>query len=68
MIMIYEVGYNCGDGIYSVNLLEGEENLCRAEAEHHASRFGYSIAYFKQTTTAEADYNRAKGMPWKKVC
>ena len=65
--MTYEVCYHVADGIYSTNMLKGREMDCRAEAEAHASRFGYDIVSFKPINPCEVDAYLAKGMPLKKV-
>lgn len=65
--MIYEVGYDCGDGIFSVNLLEGNLEIVRQTADTHAKRFGYRVAYISQVSQSDSDSKRYKGMPYEKV-
>ena len=64
---IYEVGYNCGDGIYSVNLLEGEAERVQQSAEEHAKLYNCPVSYIVEVSQRYADSMMAKGMPWKKV-
>ena len=65
--MIFEVCYDTGDNIYSVNMLKGTEEDCRREAEAHASRFGYAVVSFKKIPPYRVDENMRRGMPLTKV-
>ena len=61
--MYFEVCYDVGNNIYSVNMLSGSEVACRAMAEEHAKRFNYTISSFKQIPPYRVDENLIKGMP-----
>ena len=63
----YEVCYHVGDGIYSVNMLQGARNAVSLEAEAHAQKFGYDLVSIKPITADEVAERRAKGMPFKKI-
>jgi len=66
--MICEVGYNVGDGIFSVNMLEAEEfQTCRNEAHAHAKKFGYELSYIREIPDWKVAENKRKGMPFEKV-
>lgn len=65
--MTYEVSYYVGDGIYSVNMLQGARDDVFAEAEKHAKRYGYELCGVHPLTIAEAEERKAKGMPFEKV-
>ena len=64
--MIYEVGYNVGNGITSVNMIEGTTAQVMAEAEAHEKRFGYTLSYILPIDERIADAYKEKGMPYKK--
>lgn len=64
----FEVGYNVGDGIFSVNTIwanTGREELEAATetAERRAALHGYTVAYVKEITEAEAEVANRKGRP-----
>ena len=62
--MICEVGYDVGDGIYSVNMIEGNETLIKLASKDHAKRYGYTVAYIsKPLTEYEVAERRKRGMP-----
>lgn len=61
--MMYEVGYDVGDGIYSINMVEGGEVLTKLMAEEHAKKHGYSVAYIHPLADWEVAERKAKGMP-----
>lgn len=65
--MVYEVGYNVGNSITSVNMLEGDTASVMAEAEKHEKRFGYTLSYIVPIDDCIASSNKAKGMPYKNV-
>ena len=65
--MTFEVCYNVGDGIFSTNMLKGDEADCRKEAETHASRYNYSIVSFTKIPPYRVDENIMRGMPLTKV-
>lgn len=61
--MYYEVGYDVGDGIYSVNIIEGGEAITKMVADEHAKKHGYKVAYITKVDEVEVESKRAKGMP-----
>ena len=61
--MIYEVGYDVWDGIYSVNMVEGGDTLTKLMAEEYAKKHGYSVAYITKLADCEVAERKAKGMP-----
>lgn len=61
--MMYEVGYDVGDGIYSVNMVDGGDTLTKLMAEAYAKKHGYSVAYITQLADWEVAERKAKGMP-----
>ena len=65
--MIYEVGYNVGNGITSVNMIEGDTQSVMDKAEAHEKRFGYTLSYIVPISKVQAESNKAKGMPWIKA-
>lgn len=65
--MTYEVSYHVGDGIYSVNMLEGERCAVFLEAEAHAQKHGYDLCGVHPLRLDEVAERKAKGMPIKKV-
>lgn len=60
---IFEVGYNVGDGIFSVNMIEGTEITSEQCAMEHARNYGYELAYILPISASKAEKNKAKGMP-----
>ena len=65
--MTYEVCYHVGDGIYSVNMLDGNRSDVFAYAETHSQKFGYDLCSVTPLKLAEVAERKAKGMPIKKV-
>ena len=64
----FEVGYDLGDGIFSVNTIwvnTGNEELEAATetAQRHAERHHYGLVYVKEITPAQAHEAFAKGRP-----
>lgn len=64
----FEVGFEVGDGIFSVNTIwanTGREELEAATetAERRAALHGYAVAYVKEITEAEAEVANRKGRP-----
>lgn len=64
----FEVGFEVGDGIFSVNTIwanTGREELEAATetAERRAALHGYAVAYVKEITEAEAEEANRKGRP-----
>ena len=63
-----EVGYNVGDGIFSVNMIEGREfTSCRNEAVAHAKKHGYEVSYIREIPDWKIAENLHKHMPLIKV-
>ena len=60
---VYEVGYHVGDGIFSVNMVEGDEITSEQYAKAHAKKYGYELAYIIPISASKAEENKAKGMP-----
>ena len=66
--MVFEVAYDVGDGIYSVNMIEADDfQKCWDEAHAHAKRYGYSVSCVENIPDWKVAENRRKGMPLKKV-
>ena len=66
--MICEACYNVGDGIFSVNMIDGKEfQSCRNEAHAHAKKFGYELSYVREIPDWKVMENRRRGMPLVKV-
>jgi len=66
--MICEVGYNVGEGIFSVNMIEGKEfQSCRNEAHAHAKKFGYELSYVREIPEWKVRENLGRKMPLIKV-
>lgn len=65
--MTYEVCYHVGDGIYSVNMLDGDRSDVFVEAETHAQKYGYDLCSVTPLRLDEVAERRAKGMPFQKV-
>lgn len=65
--MIYEIGYDVGDGIVSVNMMEGAETDVKKKAYAHANRFNYGVMYITPISRTTAEANRKKGMPYEKI-
>lgn len=62
--MICEVGYEVGDGIFSVNMIDGSETLIKLASEDHAKRHGYTVAYIsKPLADYEVAERKRRGMP-----
>lgn len=61
--MIFEVGYHVGDGIFSVNMIEGNEITSEQKAKEHAKKHGYELGYIIPISRVQAEANRMKGMP-----
>ena len=61
--MVYEVGYNC-HGIYSINMVQGEEEAVRKYASEYARRFTYKVIYVTPLEEWEVRERKAKGMPF----
>lgn len=64
----FEVGYDVGDGIFSVNMIWAntgvhERKAVMETAERHAKRYGYRVAYVKKITQCEAEEKFLRGMP-----
>ena len=43
--MTFEIGYDVGDGIFSVNMVEGDEITSEEYALSYAEKHGYKLAY-----------------------
>lgn len=64
----FEVGFEVGDGIFSVNTIwanTGREEMeaARETAERRAALHGYAVAYIKEISEAEASAATRKGRP-----
>lgn len=64
----FEVGYNVGGGVYSVNTITantGAEELEAATetAQRYATRHGYGVAYIKEITERDAEAALRRGRP-----
>ena len=64
----YSVGYHVGEGIFSANTITancGREELEAATetAQRHADRHGYTVAFVKEITEAEAAEALRRGRP-----
>lgn len=65
----YEVAYDVGDGIFSVNTLmditmTADLDAAKRTAARHAARHGYTVVYVKQITETDAWTAKYKGMPF----
>lgn len=58
----FEIGYET-DGIFSINMVYGDESSSEAYAHNHAKKYGYTLSYIIPITEARANENKAKGMP-----
>ncbi len=63
----FEVGFKV-DKFFSINTITantGREELeaVRETAERHAAKYGYTVAYIKELTEREAEYEMRKGRP-----
>ena len=64
----FEVGFEVGDGIFSVNTIwantgREEREAVTETAERRAALHGYAVAYIKEITEAEAEEATRKGRP-----
>ena len=65
----YEVAYDVGDGIFSVNVLmdatmTADLEAAKRTAARHAARYGYSVVYVKQISNSDAWEAKYKGKPF----
>ena len=65
--MTFEVGYHVGDGIFYVNMIEGDEISVEQKAKEHAEKHGYELGYIVPISEVHAQSNKAKGMPFYKA-
>lgn len=61
--MIFEVGYDIGDGYYSINMIDGGETLAKLVAEEHAKKHGYTVSYITPLADYEVEERKHRGMP-----
>lgn len=58
----FEIGYET-DGIFSINMVYGDESSSEEYARNHANKHGYTLSYIIPITEARVNENKAKGMP-----
>ena len=64
---VFAVGYDCGNGIFSTNMIEGKASVVEEYAKAYAKRYGYSFSYMTPVTEYVMRENLAKGMPFTKL-
>ena len=63
----FEVGFDCGDGIFSVNMVEGDETTSEEYARKHAQKHGYKLSYIVPVSEESKKEKLSKGMPLIKL-
>lgn len=66
----YEVGFEVGSGIFSVNMIDAhvpeqhKEAAIREFAEKRAAHYQERVAYIRPLAACEVQERARKGMPW----